>query len=94
MTSFDAKMEPLRQRFVARSRQDLSQLLAHQSDCPLAPVDLRALVHRLAGSAGLFGYPAISALACDVETELLQGGEAATLPQLICALGVVASEDA
>ncbi len=86
MSELDAVMAPLRQRFVARAGEDLAKLRAHLAGDALSPESLRALVHRLAGSAGLFGFPAISALAGELDLRLAENGDAATLPGLVRAL--------
>jgi HPt (histidine-containing phosphotransfer) domain-containing protein len=92
MNSYDAAMAKLRVRFVARAAEDLIKLRGDQDGVPLERQDLHALVHRLAGSAGLFGFGEISRLAGEVDDRLADGGDAATLPKLLEALETVVSE--
>jgi HPt (histidine-containing phosphotransfer) domain-containing protein len=86
MTALETSMAALRLRFIGRAREDLSQLRAYERHGAMNAEDLRALVHRLAGSAGLFGYPAISVLAGAVEDDLIETGAPASLPDLMHAL--------
>ena len=58
----------LRRRFLARAAEDLEQLRAAGD---LAEV--RSLVHRLSGSAGVFGYAAASEAARVVDDALMAG---------------------
>jgi HPt (histidine-containing phosphotransfer) domain-containing protein len=92
MNGYDAAMAKLRVRFVARAAEDLLKLRGHQSSVPLARNDLHSLVHRLAGSAGLFGFTEISRLAGELDDRLADGGDAATLPDLLTVLEGIVSE--
>ena len=92
MNSFDATMATLRARFVVRAVEDLDTLRAHRAGLLLSAQDFRALVHRLAGSAGLFGFDEISTLAGQVDDQLAGGRYAATLPELVTALEAVVLE--
>lgn len=58
----------LRSLFVERCRDDLRDIrrLRDRSD----PDALRAIVHRLAGAAGLFGFPDISRAALIVDQQI------------------------
>jgi HPt (histidine-containing phosphotransfer) domain-containing protein len=67
----------LAQRFVERCRDDLPklrQILADAESC-VGPgtEDLRLIVHRMAGSAALFGFAAIGAMAARIDEELATG---------------------
>ncbi|HEY1837016.1 MAG TPA: Hpt domain-containing protein [Rhizomicrobium sp.] len=86
MTALQSSMEALRLRFIARAGDDLLQLRTQAQKGAMTAEDLRALVHRLAGSAGLFGYPAISVLASAVEDDVIETGMSASLPDLMLAL--------
>ncbi len=72
-----AGLEALRRRFLARVRRDLATLgtaldAFERGDRPVEEVhaEMRAILHRLAGSAGSFGWPEIGARAAELE-ELL-----------------------
>lgn len=58
----------LRRRFLTRAAEDLQQLLA-AGDLS----EVQALVHRLSGSAGVFGYAAVSEAARIVDDALMAG---------------------
>lgn len=92
MNSFDVAMDRLRLRFVARAAEDLLKLRGHQDGAALPRKDLHALVHRLAGSAGIFGFAEISKVAGELDDRLLDGGDAETLPKLVAALAAVVLE--
>lgn len=61
-------LEALRARFVERCRADLAVLKAAPGEDELA-----LTIHRLAGSAGSFGFPTISALAADIDVQMRNG---------------------
>ncbi len=64
----------LRERFVARCRDDGSVLEAALATPSLRTgEDFRRLIHRLSGGGGTFGFPALSRVAADAETMLLEG---------------------
>jgi HPt (histidine-containing phosphotransfer) domain-containing protein len=86
VSDFDATMEALRQRFIARCAADLVQLREHQDGFRLSPEALRTIVHRMAGSAGLFGFAEIGALAGKLDGSLADTGDAAMLPELVASL--------
>ena len=90
MSSFDATMETLKARFVARAAEDRDRLRSCQDT---RSPELRSLVHRLAGSAGLFGFSTISTLAATVDAQLAQGGDGETLPELLAALDTLVARD-
>jgi len=62
-------LERLRVLFVERCRTDLEQLRGLGSDHP----DMGGIVHRLAGSAGSFGYPEISKAAAVIDDQARYG---------------------
>ena len=71
MTEFDDKMAELRQRFVDRCPAWLGDL-----DAALDARDGEAvarLAHRLAGNAGMFGYPELSEAAAELESAAIDG---------------------
>lgn len=67
-------MAALRSAFVARCRTDLAELrrLGDRGDT----AEVGALVHRLAGAAGSFGFPEVSASALVVDQQIRDGGAA------------------
>lgn len=74
MTGFDDKLAGLRARFLDRCRTDLPLLEAAAARPQAADAEeLRFCVHRLAGAAGTFGFPDLSAAAGDADDELVQG---------------------
>ena len=62
-------LELLRARFIDRCRSDLEQLRGLAPDHP----DVGPIAHRLAGSAGSFGYPEISEAAAVVDNRARNG---------------------
>ena len=88
MSDLNKAMDALAQRFLARCDDDLAKL----EDCWKNSTDkqgeLRYIVHRMSGSAGIFGHTALGALAAQVDGELAAGEPvgATTLPTLIEAL--------
>ncbi|MBK8545182.1 MAG: response regulator [Caulobacteraceae bacterium] len=71
---------PLRQEFVARAREDLhriSELLADSS----ADRELQFIVHRIAGAAAVFGYPAAGRAAL-VADQAFEAGKRPSLEEL------------
>jgi HPt (histidine-containing phosphotransfer) domain-containing protein len=62
----------LRDKFRARSADDLTRLrMLIQGD--LSSTELRHLAHSLAGSAGTFGFPTLSAAAASVDDDYALG---------------------
>ncbi|WP_162249623.1 Hpt domain-containing protein [Altererythrobacter sp. Root672] len=63
-------MDALRTRFITRARTEIAALReAHrQHDEPA----MRKIAHSLAGNAGLFGWPDLSARARELEDALVQ----------------------
>ena len=86
MSAFDDTMAALKVRFVARASEDLKTLEAHRKGPPLEPAALRLVVHRLAGAAGLFGYPEISVLAGEIDGALACAQDERRLPELLAQL--------
>jgi HPt (histidine-containing phosphotransfer) domain-containing protein len=80
-------LAPLRAKFLKRAAEDLATL----KDAGVDGETLKYLVHRLAGSAGMFGYPEVSRLAAIVDDALQDGGGAdpADLAALIAAVEVL-----
>lgn len=66
-------MAALRSQFVERCRGDLERLLRLRERA--AAAEMCAIVHRLAGAAGSFGYPAISVAALEVDQQIRDGRE-------------------
>ena len=80
----------LRERFRARVADDLAQLetlvaKGMQGD------ELRNLVHNLAGTAGMFGFPDVSAAAGEIDDQLAAGlaTSAASLDRLRASMDAV-----
>ena len=71
MTDFADKMAELRQRFVARCPAWLEDLGAALDACDDQAV--AALAHRIAGNAGMFGYPELSEVAAELENAAIDG---------------------
>jgi len=79
-------LAPLRARFVSRCAEDLLVVQAG----PAAP-DLRRVVHRIAGAAGMFGYDALGDLAgrIDDRAHAGEGFAESDLAELSAALEAV-----
>lgn len=77
-------LAPLRARFIERTRGDL-EVLRRPDDDPEATA---SLVHRLSGTAGVFGFAEVSRLAAVVDDEIHAGGppSQAALGDLVAAL--------
>ncbi len=88
MSDFGATMDALAQRFLVRCAEDLPKLQQCRAGSAEERGDLRLIAHRMSGSAGLFGYKEVGALAAQVDEELSANGptEAPTLPALVDAL--------
>lgn len=69
MTDFDERYRVLRGRFLDRCRQDLEAIRTERD-----PERLRAVVHRLSGAAGTFGFTDLSKEAGEVDDVLVEGG--------------------
>ncbi len=63
----------LRARFLSRCVTDLERIVRLRERDALNSEEMQALVHRLAGAAGTFGFPAISDAAADCDDVLAQG---------------------
>lgn len=77
---------PLRQRFLARCADQLVELRAAR-EAPLPGNDsLIRLAHSLAGAAGTFGFPEISARASALETLLVEQADGGAVGAALDAL--------
>ena len=87
-------LAPLRQRFRTRAANDLERLRALKAEGP-ACAELRALVHNMAGAAGIFGYATLSDAAKSVDDCYFEGRapDAAELALLEQRLADVVGED-
>lgn len=65
-------LAPLRDRFRARAAADRADLEALARGDP-SSAELRRLVHNLAGSAGTFGYDALSQAAIEIDDQMASG---------------------
>ncbi|MCA1196438.1 Hpt domain-containing protein [Sphingomonas sp. R647] len=82
MDEFEVRMAALRARFVARAIAEGDSIRSHLAQRELAEV--RDLCHGLVGTAGTFGYPAISEAALAVEEAIEAGAEDDAL-EALCA---------
>ena len=73
MNDLAEAMDRLRERFLVRAAGDLVDLRRWARDPPAHAEDLHALVHRLAGAAGTFGFHRLSDLAKCAEDALVAG---------------------
>ncbi len=69
MSDFDENYRALRRRFLDRCREDLDAIRSERD-----PERLRAVVHRLSGAAGTFGFSELSKEAGEVDDVLVEGG--------------------
>ncbi|HEX6866381.1 MAG TPA: Hpt domain-containing protein [Caulobacteraceae bacterium] len=65
MNAFEQRMSELRAQFVARLRQDRTELAAAVRDMDRAGI--ATVAHRLAGGAGIYGLAELGRLAARVE---------------------------
>ncbi len=74
----------LKARFLSRTRADLARLEAIGADAAHGD-EVRALVHRLAGTAGTLGFPELSEAAkvIDADLSIRSGGEPPDLSPLL-----------
>jgi HPt (histidine-containing phosphotransfer) domain-containing protein len=88
MSEFDTAMDLLAQRFLVRCDNDLAKLKDCLQNSTGKEGEARHIVHRMSGSAGIFGHTTIGALAAQVDGELAAGSPVGTttLPTLIDAL--------
>lgn len=78
---------PLRQRFLARCADQLAELKAARQQGPLPGNDpLIRLAHSLAGAAGTFGFPEVSARASALETLLVEQADGGAIGGALDAL--------
>jgi HPt (histidine-containing phosphotransfer) domain-containing protein len=74
MTGMEERMAALRARFVERTRAEREELGAALGRMDLP--EIRRLAHGLSGSAGIFGFPEISAAAAGLERAVDEEPEA------------------
>lgn len=67
-------MAELRARFLERCAGDLERIAALRDRDALAAEEMQGLVHGLAGAAGTFGFPGISAAAGACDDAFAGGG--------------------
>ena len=87
-------MEPLRQRFVERAARDLGLLRRHLADDDLGSGVVESTVHKLAGSAALFGFADIGEAAREIDRVFSAGRrpEPALLERLLERLTAAGSD--
>ena len=73
MTDVSDALERLRERFRARAAADLGDLRRWSTDPVAHKEALHALVHRLAGAAGTFGFHRLSEVAAEAEDAIVTG---------------------
>ncbi len=88
MSELTAAMDALAQKFLARCGTDLAKLKEFLADSTDRQSEVRHIVHRMSGSAGIFGHVALGELASQIDGELAAGRpvRATTLSALIEAL--------
>lgn len=92
MDEIELRMHRLRERFVARSADDRRRLAAAIEAGDRAA--MRGIAHALAGSGGIFGFPAVSDAGRNLEDALDAGADPEALRCLGMALmGVLPSAD-
>ncbi|MFN3388742.1 MAG: Hpt domain-containing protein [Allosphingosinicella sp.] len=84
MSDFDARMAQLRARFLDRAAAERAQLVEAMAADDAA--EIRRIAHSLSGAGGVFGFPAISASAQQVEETLDGPPDPAALDRLCRAL--------
>ena len=72
---FDAKFASLRDRFRTRLAEYADRLDELLAGCPDSSDDIRDLIHRVAGTAGSFGFAEISAEASGLDESFALGGD-------------------
>lgn len=70
-SSFDAKLTRITLNYIAKVSKTLKELEQHYHDQDTKA--LSAKLHKLTGSAGLYGFPGISEMARQLETKFRQG---------------------
>jgi HPt (histidine-containing phosphotransfer) domain-containing protein len=73
VTDVAEALERLRARFRTRAAADLTDLRRWSTNPDAHQDELHALVHRLAGAAGTFGFDRLSHLAARAEDALIVG---------------------
>jgi HPt (histidine-containing phosphotransfer) domain-containing protein len=91
MSEFNAAMDALAQRFLVRCGCDLAKLKELLADSSDRHTEIWYIVHRMSGSAGIFGFNEIGDLAGRIDGDLAAGQPVATtdLPGLIEALATL-----
>lgn len=86
-------LAPLRARFSERCRTDLERLRTLRQGSEAGP-EMMTLVHNLAGAAGIFGYPSLSATAAALDDGFVsgRGPEANLLDMLEAQLAALADQ--
>ena len=80
MTEFDDRLQALRRRFVDQASADADAIERHAAVA--AWVAIRDLSHGIAGRAGMFGFPALTDAAREVEEAIDKSEE----PDRLCSL--------
>lgn len=70
-----AALDALRLRFLARAAEDLATLRNQAESGEAALEEVRFLVHRLAGAAGVFGYAGLSDAAARLDAAFQDGAD-------------------
>lgn len=73
MSGFEERMQALRQRFIGQAIDDAADIERHASDRAWPAV--RDSSHGIVGRAGMFGFPALSDTARELE-EAIERGDA------------------
>jgi HPt (histidine-containing phosphotransfer) domain-containing protein len=68
----EARLRQLAARFLSGLPEELARLRSSRADDDAADV-LGGILHRMAGRAGTFGFPAIGAQASQLETMVIEG---------------------
>jgi HPt (histidine-containing phosphotransfer) domain-containing protein len=71
VTELADALERLRERFRDRAARELSDLRRWSAEPAAHESEIRALVHRLAGAAGTFGFQRLSDVAAKAEDALV-----------------------
>ncbi|WP_122465001.1 Hpt domain-containing protein [Brevundimonas lutea] len=67
-------LQPLREQFIARCRQDRARLIT-----PVSDEDVAHLIHRLAGVSGVFGYTQLGEIAGRLDGAIADGARPTSL---------------
>lgn len=85
MSDFAERMRALRQRFIGEATSEAAAIETHAAVEVWSEV--RDLSHRLAGRAGMFGFPELSDLARELEEAIEAGVPSPELQRLASGLG-------